>query len=535
MKKYYDRLVFKGRSGILVVFLVFLLAINSNSQPSDGVFFLGLDQIEEVQEPGRWSTRQFIYRQNNENIQRFYRVPMTDMLFGSKKAFALPQQIELETRMRIPLATTRAQAKSGKFLDEVLLNERLALTESDSLFVVLPNGNVQALAQVTEMGVALLFSSQSLQCTRVDRRGPGNVKSLPTFYYSLQGATQVCVVHKPGYFPKELDPLVVGHSFRQSEVLLNQLPVFSPRGYLPALDLDPEALSLQLEQTDSLMQLLQAAKETYLNALEKHLQSIREGFYTLLDQRQYENKEDFAERSSFREKLLQETLERERNQPEYVLPLRDLANRLAMATAYRNRLNRAGNWGEEGVQQALLDMILLGRWFVQIRTPLGRNMPAWSTNPGPNRLWGIGGHIAYVYPLLRSVNLMARLEGMHHQWFYNEEYFTTSAQNSLGVAGVLGIPIAVGARGRDEKNVQGVVVQLVVGGALNGRYTRVAYPNAPKPGIAPNIMGLGGIHFLFTRLPVSMEFEYSLGADAFGDLHVGLAVPISSGKLRGGK
>jgi len=513
-----------------ILFMQLLLIISGLAWavPAAGTgYFMSTDQIEEVSNPLQLASRQFLLRQGTKDY-RFFRAPMSDLLYKSKKKFTLPQA-ELAQRFSLPFFASYKDALARSAVSEVILNERLALTDSDSLYVLMPDSSILFLQPVASLGVTLVMAPPGTLATRVDAKGPIPARELPSFYYTFKGSVQLLVAERSGFRPTEVEPWTESDSYREILIKQEEETAFVSEIGLPALNLRPDSNRFSLDSLDRMIQQNAAVRSRLEQEFVDYMHSLDSMLYVPMPKRSYESADDYRVRLAFRDSLLMQQRRFHSKDPDYVNGLRELDGRHSLMTSYKSQLASERHWGTGGAQDALLENAVLRRFYVRIFGSLGRNMPEWSSNPDPTDLWAAGAGISYQHPLFGQNAGELRLNWQHSRWLYSEDFATTSTQSRADIDALLCVPLAVAAQSSVPGEVDGVVVQwlLGVGGAWSTSHVYGNQVYRSRSGFV--LQGLTGMQIHFTRVPVVVEGLYSYGSDGFGDLSVAVGLPLPWG------
>lgn len=491
--------------------------------PAEGAYFLSSDQIEEVADPAHWAERQFLLRQGTDSV-RFFRVPMSGLLYKNKSKFALPN-LELGGRLRLPLFATHAAAVANKPLGEVVLNERLALTETDSLYARMPDSSIQFLPLASSIGVALVQGPPGTTGIRINSKGMSPVRELPAFFYTHKGVATLFVAEHEGDRPQEVDPYTDEGTFQELRLRFQGTPVFQGLP-LPRLDLGDDTGAADLEQLDRALRQNDSLRKELELDLAIYMQAASSALYQPMPQRSYETVADFQARLAFRDTLLERMRLAGRKGAAFRDRERELDSRQLLLNSYRTRLQAERQWGASGAQRALLEKAIHRRFFVRAQSSVGRNVPSWAADPGPDAMWSIGLGASYAHPIRSVLCGEIRLGWQHARWRYHEGIGESSTQSRGGLDLLLGWPVAVAVRSPEPGQVSGVVVQLVAGLGGHWSMTHVYGDASYDSRSEPLVLGLGGLQFHFAAVPLVVEGLYSYGTDGFGDLSLALAVPL---------
>lgn len=502
--------------GFVVTLLLFCLSPLFALQASSG-FFLDANQIEKVDNPAQWVGSQFVLRQGDKEWA-YFRVPMSDLLFRSKKRFSLPVSLDVSQRIALPLFATPADAAADKPIAEALLNDRMVLVDADSLFARFPDGNLQRLGTANSIGVHLL------------RAVPGTLaasKPLPAFFYTVKGHTSWILVSKPGEFPVEVRPLAPEGGYAETVVATKAVPAFRPMSALPVLavnqgsdgHVDPQAL-------DSLIAVHDRARLDLENEFSSYARLLDSLLYKVDTVGAADSSADVAKRLLVRDSVLQSLLKDELVTSAYSSAIRELDGRKLLLASYKSQVASERDWRDRGARRVLLREKVWNRVFARAYGGLGRNMPDWSCDPGTDGLWALGGSLALDYPLNDFLALEARGSLLYSRWHFNEDVDLVSSQKRAEFATLLAWPLAVSIQNAAPGKVSGVVVQVVAGPSValartgvNGKkYVRKTEFSAG---------GVAGLQVHFTALPVMLEGLYSYASDGFGDLGVVIALPLT--------
>lgn len=490
-------------------------------------YFMSTDQIEEVNNPLQLASRQFLLRQGTKEF-RYFLAPMSDLLYKSKKKFTLPQA-ELAQRFSLSFFANYKDALARSAVSEVILNERLALTDSDSLYVLMPDSSIQFLQPVTSLGVTLVMAPPGTLATRVDARGPIPARELPSFYYTFKGSVQLLVAERPGFRPTEIEPWAESDSYREILIKQEEEASFVSAIDLPVLNLRPDSNRFSLDSLDRMIQQNATVKSRLEQEFVSYLQNLDSALYVPLSKRSYESADDYRVRLAFHDSLLLQQRRIHAKDPDYINGLRELDGRHSLMTSYKSQLASERHWGTGGAQEALLEKSVLRRFYVRVFGSLGRNMPDWSSDRDPTRLWAAGAGVSYLHPLFGQNAGELRLNWQHSRWLYSEDYSTSSTQSRADFDALLCVPLAVAAQSSIPGEVDGVVVQWLVGVGGAWSTSHVFGNQVYRSRSGPALQGLTGMQFHFTKVPLVVEGLYSYGTDGFGDLSVALGLPLPWG------
>ncbi len=505
--------------GLVVTIFLFCLTPLFALQASSG-FFLDANQIEKVDNPAQWVGQQFVLRQGDKDWA-FFRVPMSDLLFRSKKRFSLPTQLDVPQRLTLPLFASPADAAADKPIAEALLNDRMVLADADSLFARFPDGNIQRLGTANSIGVHLL------------RAVPGTLaanKPLPAFFYTVKGHTPWILVSKPGEFPRELRPLAPEGGYAETVVATEPVPAFRPMAALPVLavnagtdgHVDPLALDSLIALHERARQDLDAEFSRYAHVVDSMLYKVAAADSAA----SADSSADLSRRRTVRDSVLQSLLKDELVTSAYSAAIRELDGRMLLLASYKSQLASERDWRDRGARRVILREKVWNRVFARAYGGFGRNMPDWTCDPGTDGLWALGGSLALDYPLNDFLALEARGSLLYSRWHFNEEIDVASSQKRAEFATLLAWPLAVSIQNAAPGKVSGVVVQVVAGPSVALARTGV---NGKKYFRRTEFSagGVAGLQVHFTALPVMLEGLYSYASDGFGDLGLVIALPLT--------
>ena len=511
----------------LVLFFVsmigaFLGKAQGQALPGAG-FFLSTDQIVEVQEPEQWAHRQFLLRQG-EASGRFYRVPMSDLLYKSKHKFSLPS-MDLSERLKLPFYASFADAQTGKALNEVILNERLVLSDAESLYVRGQGDTVFYLLPISGLGITLLGAPAGTNCMRFDSLGPQPVRELPAFFYTYKGSAQVLLAQKEGHLPSEMETWADADAYAEQWLELKPYAPFAVIEALPPLQLRSDSSAMELEKLDSLLAGNRAARSRLELEFGRYLQGKEASFYAPMPRRSYEGEKTFAFRTAFRDSLLMAMRLPAGEHEAYTARLREIDGRQLILQSYRTQLASEREWRHGGAQRTLLSHFVWNRFYARVDGSLGRNMPDWAASPGPSGLWALGLGGSYMHALTPDLGIEGRLGWRYSRWDFNEDVSLSSSQSMATMDLCLIWPVAVAARSPSSGQLGGVVLSLQTGLGAGGSVVHVngdSYESRREGALR----FLGGLRLHWVDAPLVVEALYAYGTDGFGDLSLGLAWPL---------
>ena len=512
-----------------------LLVIFSTLAGAQEGAYISSEDMEEVLKPESQAQQGFLYRVGEKpDSLRFYKVTMSNLLYGSKKTFQWPTELDGAKRFRLPLFSTREAAAKGQLIFEILCNDRLVLSKSDSLFYQSGNA-VIALKRIPPPGILLLTSPISATYQKVDAQGKLVEKALPVFHYTMSDSALVCYVKSESRITIPVDPYTAAGQFRTLDIIPPQFPTFKAHARtLMDLPSRVEVDSTGLRIVDSSMELLKKWNREDSVSVHSFMDSVKKQLALDLPRQRYETSEAFQKRmalhAQWNEGLLAQVVAWNRLEQVF-LPIRQ---KLKMFEDYRSQqvaylaneeFKRAQDFRTQLVRHHLWKRIFVsGCWT------LGRNMDTYYANPSPSYLGGGGVRLEWSQKLLYKTSLLGWAEGSHSRWRFQESEQRVSAQQSL-IAGLsVGIPLGVAPAGNytlDTAN--GLILQVNIGPAVAYRNTDLVAPAYEKHGKDLAFGGAASLALYFSSMPFLVSFDYSYFKDHFGDLGLRFGLPIFRG------
>lgn len=484
-------------------------------------FFLSMDQIIQVHDPERWVSRQFVLRQQMDSNQVYFRVPMSDLLYKNKQKFVLPQ-IEMKPRVALPFFASRQAAQDNTPLAEVLLNERLVLVDSDSLYARTPDGQLVQLNPAPPLGVAIVNAPEGSACIRMQQASVTNDCVLPAFFYTHKGHVPFIVAQRPGNWPVEMEALVEPNTFREFRLEFTPLPSYRPAYQLPPLILDSAGLTV--EKLDQMLRETRSARDEVEHEFESYLLAMESALYIPAAKKPTESSVDYALRLGLRDSLLSTVGRAERQSPAYRGLMRELENRKLLLEAYRNQLS-AEQKRHQGIREQLLNDKVWHTPFLRLHGILARNLPEWATHPGPYRLWALGLGGSYGLPVYHNLGGELRMDWQYSRWYFHRASTQHSTQNMVGMDALLSWPLAVAATSTDQGEVGGISIHVVGGIGVAMANTQVYGEKYERQmNLAPR--WTAGLQIHWTDIALMTECLYRYDREGFGDLGIVVGLPL---------
>ncbi len=507
----------------------FWFAICAYSQA--GVY-LSSDDIEEISDPERIANTSFLYRVGEKaDSLRFYRVFMSNMLYGTKNTFQWPADLEGAQRYRLPLFNSREATRKKQMISEMIFNDRLVLSSDDSLYY-LKGGDVVPLKRIPGPGIAFITSSPGASYLKLDAKGGLVEKSLPAFYYTLNDTTQICFIRADTKLSIELNPYTPLGQFRIENIVLSPYPeVHLPARPVLELPAKAEVDSAGLRGVDSLTAVLQtwiAEDSLHIN---QFVDSVQKQLVTQISKTKYETDQAYIRRAdSYKQeaRLLLQKIATWNRVDQLLFPLQQKRN---IFQSYRKQ--QAINLANEEFKRTqdfrtqLLNHHLWNRLFASAYWTIGRNMDQSFANPSPTMLSGGGVRLDWIGRLYRKTSLITHLEGSLSAWRFQEQENRFSTQKSGVLAFEIGIPVGIAPAGNYTLDTtSGLVIQVSAGPALALRNTELVRNSGAESKKTYAIGGAGSLSLFFAGMPIIVSLDYSYFNDKLGDFALRVGIPL---------
>jgi|GEM_PF-7100013 len=506
-----------------MVILIFWMSLGV-TYAQKGVYTSSED-IQEVSAPESVAATRFIYRVGEKpDSLRFYNMTMSNMLYGSQKTFVWPADSKESERYRLIFYPTRKAATIQKSASEIIFNDRLILSSSDSLYYI-RDTTIKALSPMPRPGIFLMTGMEGATYHKFDNKGQIVPRELPAFFYTINDSSRVCFVKVPRRISMELDPYTSMGQFRTMEVTLPPYPEFRPK-FRVLMDLPASAVidSAGLHRVDNLIQVLHSWYSEDSSSIAKFTGDIKKLLELGLSRRKYEAEETYQLRRAPYLKEMQDVLAQiiaENHMEQLLLPMQQ---RLQLFKEYRSR--QALNLQNEYIQKnkdfraLLLNHHLWKRVFVSGSWIVGHSRDGTAVDQHPEELAGGSVRLEWMQKLYHRISWLALFDGS-----YSDELSGTAG---LGV----GIPIGIAPAGNYTlDSTSGLIMQIQAGPVLAYRTTDwTTLTSADSPHTLA-YGGLGGLAFYFTRMPILLSMDYSYYSDKQRILALRVGLPIFRWKI----
>lgn len=475
------------------------------AQPAD---YFAAQSIEEIPASQAQLNYEFLYRVQPDSTMRFYKMRMTDGLYRTKKAFLWPEAIPASLRPALPLFGT----------SEILFNERLVLADVDAVFYRADTGLV-ALQPVVPPGIVVLRAESDATYQEIDRHGIQPERPLPSAIYTFGDTTKVCLLRSTGLIPKEYDPYTPERTYRIDQVPLDSFPRFNilPHFLNDGLE-NSTADSISMAALERKIRELENALVNDSQQVTDFLTSLRNNYPPAMSLRPYEDSTDYHSRVRVRDVealALSSVAYSLMGFRQSMLPLRE---RLHQLKEIHKILAREAAFEREP-RTAFLRRRFWNHMFLSATTTLGRNLPSWTTDPGPTALWGIGGRLQFHHRLTHRLSWSLHAAGGTHSWKYHDQVDDPSTEIWAGGGAGVVCPILIfpgKMAWQAEAGALGIYRSTTV--IDDGNYEDQRWGTSPGFYIASSV--------LLTALPLYLDIRYQYTVDGFGDLQAGIGFPL---------
>jgi len=518
-------------SGLSKRFFLLCLLIFDIGYTQNGVY-LSSEDIEEVTEPDKAATQSFLYRVGDKGTAfRFYKVVMSTLLYSTKMTYQWPADIEVGRRVRLELYATREAAKKHVLAPEIIFNDRIVLSNTDSLFFQ-NESEVIPLRKMVPPGIAWITGPPGATYQKVDSKGKVVEKTLPAFYYTLNDTTQVCLVRAESRISSQIDPITPSGQFRSIDVNLTpypelRLPVRALVDLPPRAELDSAAF----RALDSLILTVNNWYHDDSLQIQHFVDTVKLQLHSPIARTKYESESAFAIRMDAYAQDSVAALKQIaawNRLDQLLLPMRQ---KLTIYQAYRDQ--QSTNLANEEFKRAqdfrtkLLQHHLWNRVFGSVLWTVGRNMDLTYANPAPTYLMGGGAQLEWVQKLYRKTSLQLVLAGTMSRWKAQESIRDYSQQESVVMGAEVGIPLGIAPAGNYTLDTaSGLIVQVAAGPALAYRNTESVRVSGKSPEQGVVWGGIGSLQIYFLHRPFLISLDYSYFNDRFGDLALRFGIPL---------
>jgi hypothetical protein len=491
--------------------LSFLALVASGFAQSPGSgYFMGSENLPLVTKPETAMAENFLYRiQEEKSSPVIYQIDLNSLLYSAKNAFLWPKQIPSSS-----INHTRFLTPSGQEIAEILFNNRLILSDKEK--IVLDDGTSKVtLNQASRFGITQIKPSLPSRVQFLTRGIPAPDQPTPCFHYSLTPEKSYAVVRSLGHFSQILTLGIPRDSFLVIIPSLERLPV-------PNLVLDSFSFSVDSIQAES------RRIQTLDSIILQISTQIQNDSAQLLA-----NEKEIRERLSavippfpFRDDLFESEVKSLVQQAAFMARAESILltkkERLSLVKSLRDEFqgNRSGSAAFE-----LRNRYLFGKTFFNVSGTIGKNLPSKATDPAPSKLLGVTTSLAYYHPLGRRLLLNPRLWTSYSQWQYHEKVDSLSRRFSGGAGIHLAIPLATGVEGL-RGNRSGTIFLLRTGVEGGMSRTQINTVSLYSEKVKALINGIIGLDYFFTQLPMALQIEYSYDTQGYGDLRLGLTLPL---------
>lgn len=503
--------------------LLFLLLMPIIAFCQGGVY-TSTENIEAVAAPHTLATQTFLYRigPNVQSLQH-YKVTMSNLLYNGKKAFQWPTEIDDSTKYGLAFFSSRDAALKGTLISEIIYNDKLILTTSDSLFYLRGSEPI-VLRRIAAPGITLISANSNATYQRQDIAGRTIEKPIPAFYYTLNDTTQICLVRSEGWQSQEIDPYTASGQFRQLEVNLAKFPELRlPTRVLMDIPHKAEIDSAEFLMVDSMIQVLQTWITEDSSQIDSFMRVVNQNISTGIPRAKYESNSIYEVRNAAYQQERTKIIAAIAKWSQLDQALIPMQQKLRIFKAYRNQqadyLANEERKRNLDFRTQLVNHHVWNRLFGSAFLTLGRNMDRSYANPSPTNLAGGGLRVEWASPLYKKTSWIPHFDASYSQWRAQKSVSEYSRQFS-GIFGIeAGIPIGIAPAGNYSLDTtKGLVIQLAAGPAIALRKTEqeseVAYG------------GSLGLNFLWGSMPMLMSIDYSYFSDRFGDLAIRFGIPL---------
>lgn len=481
-----------------------MASLQAQAQPAD---YVSAQALEAVPADQVTLSHEFLYRVQLDSAMRFYKPRMTDGLYRTKNAFLWPDQIKVADRAKLPVFGST----------EILLNEKLVLADAAALFFRADTGLV-SLEAIPLPGIVMLRASTDAVYQEMDRHGIQPERPLPTALYTFRDSTKICLIRSAGLIPKEYDPYTPERTYRIDEVVLDSFPRFSllPHFLNDGME-NASADSASMLALDRKIKELEANVQSDSTLVAEYLANLRNQYPQALPMRPYEDSTDYYSRVRIRdvEALgLSSVAYGLMGFRKAMIPLRE---RIFQLKEVQSALAKDAAF-EQDPRTAFLRKRVWNCVFLSVQGILARNLPDWTTDPGPTDLWGIAGRLQWEHRLFHRLGWTLHATGGMSSWKYHDLVTKESVERWGGGGAGIAVPLLILPRT--------FVWKAELGGLALYRTSDIVNADGhdKRWGTSPGFYV--GTAFLFTPLPVQMDIRYQYTADGFGDLFLGVALPL---------
>lgn len=499
---------------------------------AQGGVFKSSDDLEEVANPDSMASKSFLYRVvEGEEKQRFYLVGMNNLLYGTKKTFPWPAEIPSFKKYKTPFYADRQSARNGQSISELILNDRIILTSTDSLFFLRGKEPVEV-RKIDPPGITMITSSVKSTYQRLNSNGEKLERPLPAMIFTLKDSTQILLARSREKITKEVNPYTQSGQFRAIDILFEPIPELKmPTRVLPELPNRAEIDSLELKNIDqAILEMKKWIVEDSLR-IRAFMDSARIWLGKPMPKENFESAAAYSSRIQAFENEV-DTLRRsigEWNRVDQILlPVRQ---RLRIFEAYRKQqdtyLANEELKRTQDFRGGLLNHHLWNRLYVSGLWTIGRNVPIAYSNPSPTYLSGGGLRMDWYGRIHKRMTWGVHTDFLYSQWKYTEKEENWSKQESALLGCEFGIPLGIAPAGSYQLDTtSGLVILATLGPAGGLRKTELEKEGHYSRKWTKVVGGTIGLNLIFGSLPFVVSFDYSYFHDDFGDLALRFGLPL---------
>jgi len=497
---------------MISLFMRCLLLFIACTWAQDG-YYQSAGDLRKIENPDQIFQSEFIWRSEVKGNFQFFQIELNNLLYNNKNIFLWPTEIPLTERPELRFAKTRA---------DLLFNSQLVLSNDTALVALYKNQQIP-LRRISAPGILQVRSSQPLLLKHLN---PDSKVGMPTplFLYNKSDSTPIFyLAFGKGLIPRILDLRTPAASFLVTEIRLEPLP----RLTLPAHTLALDSLrrmsndSLRLVVLDSLLSQTQKRYQQDSLTIARFLEQAQDWIPTPTDTTLARLADSLRAATTVELIQVNETDRVLGSLREKIALLMNYQREALAGKAARDRLRLTDPPG------ALLRHHFNGTFYAGLSGLVGRTMPPEASKPGPDRMWGIQGHFSWSRMLGARLLWESRLDGLYSRWRFNQDFSATSSQSNWGASLLLGYPLLTAPRVDSLGHLAGGgLLMFALGPTLQVRNTHLQgiQGYTSERDLSPGAILI--LRVAFTRLPLVVDASYSHCLDRYGDLALGIALPL---------
>lgn len=497
----------------MISLLIRLLLITIGCTWAQDGYYQSAGDLRKIENPDHIFQSEFIWRSQIKDSFQFFQIELNNLLYNNKNIYLWPPEIPLVERPALHFAKTRA---------DLLFNSQLVLS-NDTALVAMYNSQQIPLRKISAPGILQVRSAQPLQLRHVKTNSKVGMPT-PLFLYNMSDSTPVLyLAFGKGLIPRILDLRTPPATFLVTEIRLDPLP----RLTLPAHTLALDSLrrmsndSLRLIVLDSLLSQTQKRYRDDSLIIARFLKQAQDWIPSPTDSTLTPLVDSL--RAATTQELIQvnETDRALGSLREKIALLLNYQREALAGKAARDRLRLTDPPG------ALLRTHFNGTFYAGLSGLVGRTMPPAASKPGPDRMWGIQGHFSWSRMLGTLLLWENRIDGLYSRWRFNQDFNEPSSQSNVGASLLLGYPLLTAPRVDSLGQLAGgSILMLAMGPTLQARNTHLqgltGYTSERNLSAGAKMI----LRVAITRLPLVVDASYTHCLDRYGDLTLGIALPL---------